>query len=291
MSVHPEIIADELLIKSGQVEAVAALLRDGATVPFIARYRKEATGLLDELQIAAIRDRLTQLAELDKRRQAIIASLSERELLEPQLHQALLAAANLTRLEDLYLPHRPKRRTRGLIAREKGLEPLARAIFRQDNRPPAAEKFIDPAREVRDVDEALAGARDIIAEWLNEDPTGRGELRRLFGAKAWISSRVVKKNQEAGAKFRDYFDCREAAAKVPGHRLLAMLRGENEKVLTLSIRPAGRRRDRTAAAPICQGQQPGGAAGRAGGGRLLPPAAGPLPGKRIKIAAQRTGRS
>lgn len=237
MNQHQEIIAQELKITSGQVAAVAALLQDGGTVPFIARYRKEATGLLDEVRITAIRDRLLQLSELDKRRQAIIASLSERELLEPKLHQDLLAAPNLTILEDLYLPHRPKRRTRSLIAMEKGLEPLARAIFRQDQTPLAPERYIDPEKGVASVDEALAGARDIIAEWLNEDPAVRAGLRQLFTAKGVIVSRVVKKNQEAGAKFRDYFEWQEPAAKVPSHRLLAMLRGEKEKVLTLTVRP------------------------------------------------------
>lgn len=237
MNQHPDIIARELHIQTSQVAAVATLLNDGGTVPFIARYRKEATGLLDEIQITAIRDRLSQLAELDKRRQAIITSLSERDLLAPQLHQALLAAPSLTLLEDLYLPHRPKRRTRGMIARERGLEPLARAIFRQDNTPVAPEKFLNPALEITSAAEALAGARDIIAEWLNEDPAARAGLRNLFAAKGVINSKVVKKYQESGAKFRDYFDWREPAAKVPGHRLLAMLRGENEKVLSLTMRP------------------------------------------------------
>jgi len=237
MTQHQEIIARELQIKTGQVAAVATLLDDGGTVPFIARYRKEATGLLDEIQITAIRDRLSQLAELDKRRQAIITSLSERNLLEPQLHQALLAAPSLTLLEDLYLPHRLKRRTRGMIARERGLEPLARAIFKQDSTPVEPEKFLNPDQEITTAAEALAGARDIIAEWLNEDPAARAGLRNLFAAKGVISSKVVKKHQESGAKFRDYFDWREPAAKVPGHRLLAMLRGENEKVLSLTMRP------------------------------------------------------
>ncbi len=237
MTQHQEIIAHELQIKTGQVAAVATLLNDGATVPFIARYRKEVTGLLDEIQLTVIRDRLTQLAELDKRRQAIITSLSERDLLEPQLHQALLAAPSLTLLEDLYLPHRPKRRTRGMIAREKGLEPLARAIIKQDHTPLEPEKFLNPEQEISTPEQALAGARDIIAEWLNEDPVARAGLRNLFGAKGVINSKVVKKNQETGAKFRDYFDWREPAAKVPSHRLLAMLRGENEKALTLTLRP------------------------------------------------------
>ncbi|MCA1765423.1 MAG: helix-hairpin-helix domain-containing protein, partial [Desulfobulbaceae bacterium] len=238
MNQHQEIIARELRVKSSQVAAVAALLEGGGTVPFIARYRKEATGLLDEQQITVVRDRLLQLSELDKRRQAIIDSLAERELLDPELHQAVLAAPCLSILEDIYLPHRPKRRTRSIIAVEKGLEPLARAIFGQDRTPLAPEKFINPDKGVACVDEALAGARDIMAEWINEDPPVRAALRRLFGNKAVIVAKVVKKNQETGGKFRDYFDWQEPAARVPGHRLLAMLRGENEKVLTLAIRPS-----------------------------------------------------
>jgi uncharacterized protein len=234
---HQEIIAHELQIKVTQVSAVATMLADRATVPFIARYRKEATGLLDETQIGAIRDRLEQLAELDKRRQAIINSLQERDLLAPQLHQSILAAPNLTILEDLYLPHRPKPRTRGTMAREKGLEPLAEAIFRQDQHPLEPERYLNSSLEVASVEQALAGARDIIAEWLNEDAAARAGLRNLFNTKAIIGSKVVKKHQESGAKFRDYFDWREPAAKAPSHRLLAMLRGENEKVLTLSVRP------------------------------------------------------
>lgn len=237
MSQYQEIIARELGIKTAQVAAVATLLDDGGTVPFIARYRKEATGLLDETQITAVRDRLLQLAELDKRRQAIITSLAERDLLDQKLRQNLLAAPNLTLLEDLYLPYRPKRRTRSIIAMEKGLEPLAQAIFQQGPNPINPEQFINPEHGVFTVDEALTGARDIIAEWINEDLGTRAGLRQLFATKALISSKVVKKNQEAGSKFRDYFDWQESATKVPGHRLLAMLRGENEKVLILAVRP------------------------------------------------------
>ncbi len=238
MNQHTEIIARELKVKCDQVAAVATLLNDGGTVPFIARYRKEATGLLDETQITAVRDRLMQLAELDKRRQTIITSLTERDLLDKKLRKALVAATSLTILEDIYLPHRPKRRTRSLIAREKGLEPLARAIFQQKQIPLKAEKFINPAKGISTENDALAGARDIIAEWINEDPSARAGLRHLFADKALIISKVVKKNQKAGSKFRDYFTWQEPAARAPGHRLLAMLRGENEKVLTLAVRPS-----------------------------------------------------
>jgi protein Tex len=237
MNSHQNIIARELQLKAGQVAAVATLLENGGTVPFIARYRKEATGLLDETQITAVRNRLQQLAELDKRRQAIITSLTERDLLDDKLREAVLAAPDLPVLEDIYLPHRLKRRTRGLIAREKGLEPLARTLMQQDTHPLNTKSFINPGKGVANSDEALAGARDIIAEWINEDPAVRAGLRRLFAAKGVITSRVVKKNQESGAKFRDYFDWQEPVTRVAGHRLLAMLRGENEKVLRLGIRP------------------------------------------------------
>ena len=237
MDQHQQIIARELQIKGDQVAAVAELLEGGATVPFIARYRKEASGLLDETHITAVRDRLLQLAELDKRRQVIITSLSERNLLDDRLRAAVLGAPNLTLLEDIYLPHRPKRRTRSFIAKEKGLEPLARTLFRQKAGPIKAAKFINTAKGVTSMDEALAGARDIMAEWINEDAAARAGLRQLFNTKAVIVAKAVKKNAEADSKFRDYFDWQETAARVAGHRLLAMLRGENEKVLSLTMRP------------------------------------------------------
>lgn len=237
MEQHQKTIARELNVRVEQVAATATLFDGGATVPFIARYRKEVTGSLDETQITAIRDRLAQLAELDKRRQAILSSLAERELLSKELNTAIQAATNLTALEDLYLPHRPKRRTRSSIAKEKGLEALARVIFAQESRELRPQDFVNPAKEVQNTDEALAGARDIMAEWISEDPAIRARLRRIFANQALIVSSVVKKNMEAGSKFLDYFDWQEAAAKTPGHRFLAMLRGENEKVLTLSLRP------------------------------------------------------
>ncbi|MCJ7602782.1 MAG: RNA-binding transcriptional accessory protein [Desulfobulbaceae bacterium] len=231
------IITRELQLSAGQVAATARLLAEGATIPFIARYRKEATGMLDEMQIAAIRDQLARLGELDKRRQAIIASLAERELLNDELQAALQSARSLAGLEDIYLPYRPKRRTRSMIAREKGLEPLARAIFAGKCAPPHPQDFVSEEKEVLTADDALAGARDIIAEWISEDAPLRARLRAFFADKGIITSSVVKKNQESGVKFRDYFDWQAPAAKTPGHRLLAMLRGENEKVLTLSFRP------------------------------------------------------
>jgi uncharacterized protein len=237
MQPFPQIIANELQIRAEQVQTVSMLLDDGATVPFIARYRKEATGSLDEVQITAIRDRRSELAELEKRRSAILASLGERDLLHADLQQAVNAASDLATLEDIYLPYRPKRRTRAQIAKEKGLEPLATALFRQDEQEVRPETFINPETGVTTVEEALDGARDIIAEWVSEDAFIRSRLRAIFHRKAIITATVVKNQEENGSKFRDYFDWQEPVGKVAGHRLLAMLRGENEKVLNLSFRP------------------------------------------------------
>lgn len=234
---HSAIIALELSLKARQVETVAALLDDGATIPFIARYRKEATGSLDELQISAIRDRRVELADLDKRRAAILASLGERDLLHDKLLQAVNAAGDLATLEDIYLPYRPKRRTRAQIARERGLEPLADQLFAQDARPVQPEAFVNPQLEVITVEEALSGARDIIAERISEEASVRAQLRTVFLRQAIITSTVVKKQEDSGSKFKDYFDWQEPAAKIAGHRLLAMFRGEQEKVLSLSFRP------------------------------------------------------
>jgi uncharacterized protein len=230
-------IATQLAIRVEQVAATAGLLAAGATVPFIARYRKEATSLLDDVQITEIRDQLEKLAELDKRRQAITASLTELDLLTDALRGAILAAPDLTTLEDLYRPHRPKRKTRGSVAREKGLGPLAGILFAQDGRALHPEDFINPEEGIHTVDDAFAGARDIIAELINEDAGIRTRLRKIFAAKSMIVSSVVKKNEKKGAKFRDYFDWQEPAARVPSHRLLAMFRGENEKILRVSVRP------------------------------------------------------
>ncbi len=235
---HHTIIAQELRISIPQVAATVDLLADGATVPFISRYRKEATGSLDEVQVTAIRDRLAGLAELDKRRQSIIESLVKRELLTGELKASLYRADNLTSLEDLYLPYKPKRRTRAMIACEKGLEPLARALFTQNTDDVDAAAYVNDEKGVGSIEEAYAGARDIIAEWVSENQEVRAILRRLYADKAVIISKVVKKNQESGGKFRDYFDWREEVKKAPGHRLLAMFRGEKEKVLSLSVKPS-----------------------------------------------------
>jgi uncharacterized protein len=236
---HVGKIAAELTISSSQVIAVAELLQDGATIPFIARYRKEATGSLDEVSISKIRDRLEQLAELDKRRDAIVKSLEERDLLTDELKAAILAADSMAALEDIYLPYRPKRRTRATIAREKGLQPLAEKLYAQEACDPESEatNYVLPEMGVESVEDALAGARDIIAEMINEDPDVRKTLRALFFKKGQARSRLIPGKEAEGAKFRDYFDCSEDIASMPGHRLLAMLRGENDGVLSLQIRP------------------------------------------------------
>jgi uncharacterized protein len=237
---HAAKIALELSLTPGQVRAVAGLLDEGGTVPFIARYRKEATGSLDEVAITGIRDRLEQLAELDKRREAILKSLEERQLLTDELKEKIDAAETMAVLEDIYLPFRPKRRTRATIAKEKGLEPLAAILFAQnDATDPAAEAaaFVDAEKGVETADDALAGARDIIAEWVNENPEARARMRDLFAAKGVFKSKVIADKEAEGAKFRDYFAWEESVASAPSHRVLAMRRGENEKVLTLAIAP------------------------------------------------------
>ncbi len=236
---HLPTIAAELNIKVNQVRAAVQLLSDGCTVPFIARYRKESTESLDEVAITHIRDRLEQLVELDRRRHAIVKSLEERDLLTDELRDALLAADTMARLEDLYLPYRPKRRTRGTMAKEKGLEPLADTIGSQADGDPAdhARAFIDPEKGVETVEEALGGARDIIAERVSEDAEIRKAMRELFTKKAMIRCRVVQGKEAEGAKFSDYFDCMEDLDSAAGHRILAMFRGEREGILTLHIRP------------------------------------------------------
>ncbi len=230
-------IARELQLRQNQVASVLELFAAGATIPFISRYRKEQTGSLDELQITAIRDKHSLLQDLAKRRQLITNSLEKRALLTPELNSALASATTLATLEDIYLPYKQKRKTRAMAAKEKGLEPLARVIFTNSTNPPDILSFRNPEQKLYKTEEILAGARDIIAEWISEDASIRNSLRRLFSQKAQLSSKVVKKHKERGAKYRDYFDWQELCTKAPGHRLLAMFRGEKEKVLRLSIRP------------------------------------------------------
>jgi uncharacterized protein len=234
------IIAQELAIADQQVNAVTALLADGATIPFIARYRKEASGSLDEVAITSIRDRLQQLNDLRDRQKAVLKSLETHGHLTDELKQKVLEAPTMTILEDIYLPYRPKRRTRATIAKEKGLEPLAELILEQNGLDPLKEAavFVDPDKQVESVQDALAGARDIIAEIVNENDVARSRLRDLFLTRATIHSRVIGGMESSGTKFKDYFDWQEPIAKVPSHRLLAMRRGEKENVLILDLAPS-----------------------------------------------------
>ncbi|MFC2078378.1 Tex family protein [Candidatus Bipolaricaulota bacterium] len=235
-------IAAEFGYSPQQVRATADLLDDGATVPFISRYRKERTGSLDEVSIASIRDRLKQLRQLNERRQAILASLQERDLLTDELRNAVQNTVTLPELEDIYLPYRPKRRTRAMIAREKGLEPLADRLLEQDDSldPLAtAQAFINPEKGVEDTDAALAGARDILAETFNESPEARAEVRELFEKIGSLRASVINGKEVEGASYRDYFDWQEPLSKAPAHRIHAMLRAEREGIIRLAVRPEG----------------------------------------------------
>jgi uncharacterized protein len=238
-AMHFLLIANELNISEKQVNATVELLDEGATVPFISRYRKEVTGSLDEVQVADIRDRITQLRELDKRRESILKSLKEQGKWTTELEEKINKAATMTVLEDIYLPFKPKRRTRATIAREKGLEPLAELIFKQEKIDTVNEAalFVDAEKEVNSPEEALAGARDIIAEWVNENPEARAAIREIFWKKGSVKSRVIVGKEEEAQKFKDYFEWEEAIASSPSHRLLAMRRGEKEMFLMLDIAP------------------------------------------------------
>jgi protein Tex len=238
--IYFSVIAKELEIKIAQVKATSLLLEEGATVPFIARYRKEATGSLDEVAVTAIRDRLAQLAELDKRREAVLKSLDERGLLTDEINEKVNSASSMTELEDIYLPFRPKRRTRATVAKEKGLELLAAIIFDQSNEytEKEASAFVDSEKGVESIEDALAGARDIIAEWVSEDQGAREKMRELYLAKGGMKSKVIAGKEEEGTKYRDYYDWEEPLAKAPSHRVLAIRRGEKEGFLTLRITPS-----------------------------------------------------
>jgi uncharacterized protein len=238
-------IAQELSLKVHQVAATTQLIKEGATVPFIARYRKEVTGELDEVAVLAIRDRMEQLTQLDERRLAIVGSLKERGLLTPQLEGALNTATTMTKLEDIYLPYRPKKRTRATIAKELGLEPLAELLWAQDfttDPIAAAQPFIgreveyeNKKSKIENTDQVLAGARDILAERIADDAAAREKLRGLYRTNAVISSKVLTGKEAEGAKFKDYFDWTEPLAKAPSHRVLAMRRGEKELFLMMRI--------------------------------------------------------
>lgn len=233
------LIAKELQIQENQVENTLELLSEGASVPFIARYRKEVTGSLDEIAITHIRDRMEKLEELENRKETILHSIEEQGLLTPELRIQIEQTESASELEDLYLPYRPKRKTRATIARSKGLEPLAKILMSQkyDDVEKQAARFIDPNKEVKDEQEALAGARDIIAEWINENQQARGKIRRLFFRKAFIESRVTRGKETEGDKYQQYFDWKEPVMRAPSHRILAMFRGEKEGFLKVKVAP------------------------------------------------------
>jgi len=234
---HIATIALKLGLHEWQVENTIRLLGDGATIPFISRYRKEMTGSLDELKLLHIRDEYRRLQELDARRESIVRSIEEQEKMTPELMEKIKNAVTMAELEDIYLPFRPKRRTRATVAREKGLETLAELLFRQQETNPSlkAEEFLSD--EVSTTEEALSGASDIIAEWINEDETARKRLRRLYEKEAVIYSKAVKGRETEGIKYSDYYDWSEPLRKCPSHRLLAMRRGEEEGFLKISIEP------------------------------------------------------
>jgi len=237
---HIQKIALETGVSEKNVGAVVQLLDEGSTIPFISRYRKEMTGSQDEVMVGTIRDRVTQLRDLDKRKEAILKSLKEQEKLTPDLEKAVEEAETMAILEDIYLPYKPKRRTKATVAREKGLEPLALVLFEQEIKDinSEAEKFIDQEKGVVSIEQALEGARDIIAEMINENAETRGEMRKLFWEKGIYTSKVISGKEQEAQKYKDYFEWSEPVAKAPSHRVLAMRRGEKEMFLMLDLAPA-----------------------------------------------------
>jgi len=233
-------IAQELSAHPHQVAAAVELLDSGATVPFIARYRKEATGGLDDTQLRTLEERLLYLRELNARRGSILDSIRSQGKLTSELEQAILAAETKTLLEDLYLPYKPKRRTKAQIAREAGLEPLADALLLDRNLVPeqVAHSYVDADKGVPDIVAALDGARQIIMERISEDAELLSELRERVWNNGILESTLVSGKETEAAKFKDYFDYREAINKIPSHRALALFRGRNEDLLTLSLKPA-----------------------------------------------------
>ena len=232
-----KLISVSLQISEKQVQNTFILLTDGATIPFISRYRKELTGALDEVQVAAIKDQYDKLIELQKRKETMLSTIEEQGKLTDELRVRIDNCWNSNELEDIYLPYKPKRRTRAEIAREKGLEPLARMIMKQnlDNTVQAASRFVN--KFVESTDDAIAGARDIIAEWVNENETARNIVRRSFSYDGVITSKIIKGKEEEGQNYRDYFDKSEKLSRCSSHRLLAMRRGESEGILRVSINP------------------------------------------------------
>ncbi|MCG8701690.1 MAG: RNA-binding transcriptional accessory protein [Bacteroidales bacterium] len=237
MTKYSNDIAKSKQLSANHVENVLKLFGEGCTIPFISRYRKELTGSMTEVEVAEVKEEYERLVELDKRREYIIKLISEQEKLTPELEKSILGANTLTELEDIYLPYKPKRKTRATVARDKGLEPLAAIIMRQyekDVEAKAAEFLND---EVGDVEDALQGARDIIAEWISENMRARNILRHMFTRSAVISSKVTKSKEEEAANYKDYFEYNEPLKKCPSHRYLAMMRGEDEGFLKIKVCP------------------------------------------------------
>lgn len=236
---YTTLIANSIGVREFQVKNVLSLLSEGATIPFIARYRKEMTGSLDEVQIAAIKHFYDKLVEIDKRREVILNSINEQGKLTEELQKAIEAATSLTELEDLYLPYRPKRKTRASVAKEKGLEPLANFIYDQQGRglEEKAEHFINPEKDVNTIEDAISGARDIIAENVSENTVCRQIIRKIYAETSNISSEPVKGKELEGIKYKTYFDWKEPLSKAASHRVLAMFRGENEGFLKINILP------------------------------------------------------
>ncbi len=234
-----EKISSRLAVSPGKISNVLDLLEEGATIPFIARYRKERTGSLDEVQLQEIRDLCKQLQDLEHRRAHILETIKEQGKLTAALQLKIEQAETLQRLEDLYLPFKPKRRTKATIAREQGLEPLAKIVSgqRSSNLFKEAQRYVDPKRGLNDVEEALEGARYIIAEWISENSIVRERLRKTFLQNGKITSKVVKAKAAEAVKFKDYFDWQEPVKKIPSHRFLAMMRGQSEGFLRISIAP------------------------------------------------------
>ena len=237
MEIFSKMIASALHIAVRQVENTLSLLNGGATIPFISRYRKEATGGLDEVQIGEIKDRYDKLTEMAKRKETILKTIEEQGKLTDELKKRIEACWDATELEDIYLPYKPKRKTRAEAARQKGLEPLATILMmqRENNLMTRVRTFIKG--EVKDEDDALKGARDIIAEQVSEDERSRNQLRNQFSRQAIITSKVVKGKEEEAAKYKDYFDFSEPLKRCTSHRLLAIRRGEAEGLLKVSISP------------------------------------------------------
>lgn len=237
IAIYASLISKELNLDYQNVRNTLSLLAEGATIPFIARYRKEKTGSMDEEVIAALQKRLQQLQALDKRKETVLASIAEQDKLTPELKKLIEDAATMQELEDIYLPFKPKRRTRATIAREKGLEPLALFLLEQQFKAvePEARRFVNAEKGVNDISEALAGARDIVAEMVAENRLIRERIRQLFHRTSTISSAVIEGKEDEGKTFRLYFEWNETLAKAPSHRILALFRGENEGFLKVKL--------------------------------------------------------